>query len=430
MVAEFKLWAVNSPRKNNFYKQLEINTFRELPEIDVGMVTSSLGIIVLKSSGFKIANSIFQLISAVLILILLLLFHFHTDDKLLENYTRLELVILGLSYIILSILVGGSSTIAIKEYDDICTEIFYKKEKSEESNDKFIFYFLSGLSLFLIMPINKKIFKSFKDIKSIWSLMTISGIILGCFFLSLIFHNLFMIPVITKREKMKEMKEKLKNEENVKFEKKDKQLVDVTKLEKREDESQKGNLSIDINDNYTKNNKVRKSFIENIKPNISESTNIRINHSFQKEHIKIDEISIRDIIGKSKTKKPIYSTKICTLCGYIYLRKEIHNKKACICYYYTDKCTWLREKICKYDVLTTVLLEFCCQFCIVGYKKILSEKLLNVYSYSKILKFFIALFIISLTFGISSIPQYTKYNEALDEKEKEEDDKNERKQRK
>ena len=204
MVAEFKLWAVNSPRENNFYKQLEINTFKELPKIDVGMVTSSLGIIVLKSSGFKIANSIFQLISAVLILILLLLFHFHTDDKLLENYTRLELVILGLSYIILSILVGGSSTIAIKEYDDICTEIFYKKEKSEESNDKFIFYFLSGLSLFLIMPINKKIFKSFKDIKSFWSLMTISGIILGCFFLSLIFHSLFMIPVITKREKMKE----------------------------------------------------------------------------------------------------------------------------------------------------------------------------------------------------------------------------------
>ena len=39
------------------YKQLEINTFRELPEIDVGMVTSSLGIIVLKSSGFKIIKT-------------------------------------------------------------------------------------------------------------------------------------------------------------------------------------------------------------------------------------------------------------------------------------------------------------------------------------------------------------------------------------
>ena len=71
MIGEFKLWLVNSPRENNFYQQLEINTYRELPEIDVGMVTSSLGIIVLKSSGFKIANSIFQLISAVLILILL-----------------------------------------------------------------------------------------------------------------------------------------------------------------------------------------------------------------------------------------------------------------------------------------------------------------------------------------------------------------------
>ena len=113
LVAEFKLWALHSPREYNFYEKMEINSFRELPEIDVAMVTSSLGIIVLKSLGFKKSNSIFQLISAILLLLLLLLFHFHTGDKLLENYTRLELVILALSYIILSILVGGSSTIAI-----------------------------------------------------------------------------------------------------------------------------------------------------------------------------------------------------------------------------------------------------------------------------------------------------------------------------
>ena len=105
------------------------------------------------------------------------------------------------------------------------------------------------------------------------------------------------------------------------------------------------------------------------------------------------------------------------------MRKEIQNKMACICYYYTGKCTWLREKICKCDVITTVFIEAYCQFCIVGYNKILSEKLLNVYSYSKIIKFFIALFFISLFCGMVSIPQHNKYNEALVKKEKDNNNK-------
>ena len=53
-----------------FYQKLEINTYRELPEIDIGMVTSTLGILVLKEKGFKKTNSIFQLISSILITVL------------------------------------------------------------------------------------------------------------------------------------------------------------------------------------------------------------------------------------------------------------------------------------------------------------------------------------------------------------------------
>ena len=47
-VDEFKLLINKTPRKYNFFVKIEINSYRELPEIDVGMVTSSIGIVVLK----------------------------------------------------------------------------------------------------------------------------------------------------------------------------------------------------------------------------------------------------------------------------------------------------------------------------------------------------------------------------------------------
>ncbi len=39
-------------REYNFYEHLEINSYKELPEIDVAMITSSLGIICLRCFGF------------------------------------------------------------------------------------------------------------------------------------------------------------------------------------------------------------------------------------------------------------------------------------------------------------------------------------------------------------------------------------------
>ena len=99
LVEEFKLWFNQTQRIYNFYEHIEINSYKELPEIDVGMITSSVGIIFLKNSGFFCSNLTFQLLSLIWILLLFLLFDFHYDDKLLENYTRLEIVLLLISYI-------------------------------------------------------------------------------------------------------------------------------------------------------------------------------------------------------------------------------------------------------------------------------------------------------------------------------------------
>ena len=65
IVDEFKLWLSNTPRKYSFYENLEINSYRELPEIDVAMITSSIGIIFLRNYGFICSNSTFQLASYI-----------------------------------------------------------------------------------------------------------------------------------------------------------------------------------------------------------------------------------------------------------------------------------------------------------------------------------------------------------------------------
>ena len=125
IVEELKLMIQKTPRKYNFYQQIEINSYKDLPEIDVGMVTSSIGIIVLKEIGFKKTNSIFQLVSSVLFVLLFLFFKFQINEQLLENYNSTELIVLIISYIILSLLVGCSSTLALKEYFVLLVFIFF-----------------------------------------------------------------------------------------------------------------------------------------------------------------------------------------------------------------------------------------------------------------------------------------------------------------
>ena len=126
IVEEFKLWFNNTQREHNFFELLEVNSYRELPEIDVEMITSSVGIIFLKNSGFICSNITFQLLSLIFFLLIFLLFDFHKDGRLLENYTGLEIVVLVLSYAGLSFLVGCSSTISLKEFTDKYYNVYKK----------------------------------------------------------------------------------------------------------------------------------------------------------------------------------------------------------------------------------------------------------------------------------------------------------------
>ena len=203
IVDEITLWLNNTPRIYNFYEKLEINSYKELPEIDVAMVTSSIGIIVLKEIGFKATNSIFQLISSLLFSLLIILFNFHTGDKLLENYNGVEIFTLIISYILLSILVGCCSTISLKEFFNLFNKVFYKSDKISKKCKKILFNIFSGLSTFAIIFINRLIFTSFNSITSKWFLISIVSVCFASFFMSLIFHILFSIPVKNNKGKMK-----------------------------------------------------------------------------------------------------------------------------------------------------------------------------------------------------------------------------------
>ena len=110
-----------SSKEYNFYEKIEIASYKSIPEIDVGMFWSFIGIIVLKKYGFKV-GSIFQILSSIGLLLLFILFDFHTSDKLLIHYTNLEYTVLVLSYIGLSISIGASSTLALKQFFNL-----YKK---------------------------------------------------------------------------------------------------------------------------------------------------------------------------------------------------------------------------------------------------------------------------------------------------------------
>ena len=127
IVDEFRLSGNDITKKEyNFYEKLEIASYKSIPEIDVGMFWSFLGLFALKKYGFNWSN-IFQVLSLIGFILLFLLFDFQTEDKLSTNYTKIECLVLLFSYTILSITVGASSTIALKQYFNIYLT-FYKKE--------------------------------------------------------------------------------------------------------------------------------------------------------------------------------------------------------------------------------------------------------------------------------------------------------------
>ena len=109
--------------------------------------------------------------------------------------------------------------------------------------------------------------------------------------------------------------------------------------------------------------------------------------------------------NKGTIKNEIYTTKVFTLCGYLYFRKKNFEKSACICYYYTSKCNWFKKIICNEEIIIPTLMEFYCQVCLIGFKLILAERMLYDYSYIKSLKFYNPLLIFSLSFGVFIVYQ-------------------------
>ena len=413
IIEDFKIRINNNQREYSFYQKLEINTYKELPEIDIGMVTSTLGILVLKGIGFKKTNSIFQLISSILITILFMLFNFHTKDNLSESYNYIEILVLILSYIFLSIFVGCSSTLALKELVNVTNEIYYKDDPLEKGTGKFLFYLFSGLSMFAIIFINRFIFTYFEDITSRWLLMSIVGVCFVSYLLSLILHCFFMIPVANKKEEEKK--------KNINIIEEDNNLIKEDKYKSNENveiNSNKRNKQVKFKNEETDiyselcitNDKTAEQNLKNDGDEKNEEQNSKKNNNEQNVE-KLEENQIN-------------ATKVCTLCGYIYVKKQTGDQTACIFYRYTNKGTWLKEKLWKFDVVFAIIIELLCQFSIVGFNSILYEKLYNEYSFSKNIKFFTALIIIC-TFYSSGIAKNVQILNTILSEENEEN-KNER----
>ena len=127
------------------------------------MVTSSLGLFIFGKYGFNKSDTTFQVISLIIFIIIFLVFDFHTNDRLLESYNGSELGVLIVSYIALSILVGFSSTLALNQYWDLYSKVFFEKDNEIRNwyNEKILFYVYPSLSLMIIIFINRKIITSF-----------------------------------------------------------------------------------------------------------------------------------------------------------------------------------------------------------------------------------------------------------------------------
>ena len=375
------------------------------------MITSSVGIIFLRNSGYICSNITFQFLSLIFFLLIFLLFDFHKDDELLENYTRLEIVVLVLSYVGLSFLVGCSSTISLKEFTDKYYNVYKKNSEQDESKqkkgEKLILFLFSGISISFIIPINRKIFISFKDMTSKWILIWIIIICFASFLLSMIFYAIYLIPITSKKEKINSIPP-YNIPKEIKKENEDKDIKEESK-----EEDKKDNILIinEVNTEKEYNNYINTE-MEVIKNNPSSPEN----NEQTKENKKPEDDN------NDKNAEEIYSTKICTLCGYIYLRKKSETKSSCICYYYTSKCDWFNEMICNANIILPTLVELFCQICIMGFNPILTEKLLNEYSFSKNIKFFYTLIIISIFFGMIFV--YVCGVEILEETKEEKEKKN------
>jgi len=342
----------------------------------------------------------------------------------------MEFAVLIISYIFLSITVGASSMIALKQFSSLyfnfykknfdlfkyinifywlcyllfsliikCLKrkkIFKRKKQKEKNLQQIFFYTFSIFSAFLIIVINRQIFKHFKKLKSKWILKFILIVYGSSFGLNLLFYFFYSVPLINLEFK-KRKKEKYnidnseekniyiidKSNENINI--KDTEIVDIKN-------------DIPINKEQINENKIYE--------NIPVQTDANINDKNKKNYNKLNLYEISEVNNNN------VPTKACTCCGYLFFQKKIGNKEVCIFYDYVPCYTWFWLKIKKPQIYGSFFIELFIQICSVGFNSALSNNILKVYSFSKNFKFF-STFTISFFFMIGYI-YFFKENKFID----------------
>lgn len=350
LIDELKIAIVKTPREYNFYEVIKICSFKELPDIDVALITSFIGVVAFKSLGYLVTNLIFQLIPGLIFLLFFLFFEFHTGKELENNYTLSEIIILLIIYILGYILVGGSSLITMKQIKDEISKLdllIDNENKDDDNKDKdeskksditketkfniifeifssASFILLSGLSLIFTILLNKLlIFILNNNINQKKFLYGISGICIASNIISTVCFAIHSCPIIKKDIKEKEesviRNQEIKNEEFC--------ILSDNRMNKSKKKINKGTQTNDIED------------------------------------------------------KDITTIKTCTLCGYLFYQKSKKDEKdICILYKYSGKWEWTKKNILKRMNIIWCFMELFCQLQIFGFKGKLSQKMYTSFS--------------------------------------------------
>ena len=361
LIEEFRLAIKDTPRQYNFYEVIKICSFKEIPNMEISILTSFIGIAAIKNLGYFWTNFCFQLLPGLMFFFFFYYFSFHTGKELEENYISSEIIILAVTTILGFILVGGSSIISLKQIS-----ILFKSWSEDDNDDRddttsssggsdesilsekwevlndfltiFFYIFFSGLSLFFTILINKYlIYILDNDIIRKKFLYGIGLIYTITCILTLI---LFAIHSCTFK-KSEEINESEGND----------QIQNATSEE----------LGI-----------------------LSNGPNKNISNKLTK-------------VGEKE--KGIKSIKTFTCLGYLFFQKETKNKRICIISKYEGKCSWIIKNM--FGILNIIIAVYIllCQLQSISFKQILSDRMLNNFSDWKNILFLGILILFAFIFG-------------------------------
>ena len=108
------------------FKDAVINTsFREIPELEIEMLSSIIGELVLESLGLEISYAIFFTANCSL-LIIILFFPFQNEDNLDSKFSIFEFIMLAIIFLLLYISVGASSLFIYQKFMSYISYFKYK----------------------------------------------------------------------------------------------------------------------------------------------------------------------------------------------------------------------------------------------------------------------------------------------------------------